>query len=196
MVRAILAGQKTQTRRAVKPQPQPNGGEGLHPVAPYNTPQGKWTWVLEATGHGDGTSGFWCPYGHPGDRLWVRENCWAHKDTGEIFAYCAVDETLYSDNKTVKKVPSIHMPRSKCRLLLEITNVRIERLQEITEEDAEAEGCTRDWRRVPDTPYCAGEVEGHNATDDFAALWVSINGEESWKSNPWVWVIEFRRIEA
>ena len=81
-----------------------------------------------------------CPYGKPGDRLWVRENCWAHKDTGEIFGYCAEDETLYDDNKTVKKVPSIHMPRSKCRLMLEIIAVRIERLHDISAADAIAEG--------------------------------------------------------
>jgi hypothetical protein len=73
MVRKILSGEKTQTRRIVKPQPQKNGGNVLSELLPYKTPVGTWTWVLKETGMSDGTSGKPCPYGDIGDFLWVRE---------------------------------------------------------------------------------------------------------------------------
>jgi uncharacterized protein YhfF len=117
-----------------------------------------------------------CPYGQPGDRLWVRET-WAK--AGEIG-----DETEYradNDDPTAGKWrPSIHMPRWASRITLEITAVRVERLQEISEADAMAEGVS--------------DSANYSARDHFHRLWLEINGPESWIKNPWVWIIEFKRV--
>lgn len=162
MVRAIRDGRKTQTRRIIKPQ------------------------LVKLTELPSN------PYGNPGDRLWVRENCWAHKDTGEIFAYCAVDETLYSNNKTVKKVPSIHMPRWASRITLEIAGVRVNRLHDISEEDAIAEGI---GQAIGDGLYRSESGSIGRARTLFQSLWQSINGPDSWDENPGVWVIDFKKLE-
>lgn len=181
MVRAILAGQKTQTRRALKKQPC------ISLANPNFNGQG-WGFYEDGRTGGPYQHIGKCPYGQPGDRLWVRENCWAHKDTGEIFAYCAVDETLYDDNKTVKKVPSIHMPRAASRIDLLIKNIRVERLQDISEEDAASEGCPIQLEKR--IKYIDRD---DTARGWFRSLWGSINGADSWDKNPWVWVIEFER---
>lgn len=180
MVRAIRAGHKTQTRRVAKPYPfslneKPADVVGFRVRRPDGSEEGAFVRP--------------CPYGKPGDRLWVRENCWAHKDTGEIFGYCAEDETLYDDNKTVKKVPSIHMPRSKCRLMLEIIAVRIERLHDISAADAIAEGIRP--AANPTTIDC----DTPDPRIGFRHLWKSINGVESWRENPFVWIVEFRKVD-
>ncbi|SHL11365.1 hypothetical protein SAMN05216428_101116 [Nitrosospira sp. Nsp11] len=203
-----------------------------------------------------------CPYGQPGDRLWVRETFWCINDSdnpsgyqtidcgstlalGEEYAsidYCIDGEFTNPPTPTgsetvarpsgraapgnwwlsppgnwdgerdyhgegewvflpwvlYTKHSSIHMPRWASRILLEITGVRVERLQDISEEDAIAEGCEAiqgcEWRTFVEAdagvPYHA-----HTAIDAYRGLWESINGEGSWDANPWVWVIEFRKIQ-
>lgn len=177
MVRAILAGQKTQTRRIVKPQP-------LGDTAWKNDDQ----WIV--SGHGEaGDTGLHCPYGQPGDRLWVRET-WAYgihalaakSDADGPFVYAA-DQTTQG-RLCDRWRPSIHMPRAASRITLEITGVRVERLRDISEDDAYAEGVTH------------AEWGGMNAREGFRRLWESLNGTGSWEANPWVWVVEFQRIST
>lgn len=231
MVRALLDGSKTQTRRVVKPQPQPNGGAGLHPVAPYRNPAGNWAWVLAATGHGSGGNLFACPYGQPGDRLWVREtwgvvsNAW--DEDGNLIDWvpdrpaAAIHEMPFGQGYYSGHViyaadgphewagdddgggeprsawrPSIHMPRAASRILLEIVSVHVERLQEISQDDARAEGIT-DVGCVncgESEQKCSCDFPMPDPRDSYVRLWESINGPGSWEANPWVWVVEFKPI--
>ena len=178
MVRAILDGRKTQTRRVAKP--------------------------LDIT----------CPYGSPGDRLWVRET-WTpdHAAFYPHFPVCyragfgpeyeRKNGHVWSSEQNAwfpwKWRPSIHMPRWASRITLEITGVRVERLNDISEEDAIAEGIHQFaalslWGNDPKgTP---AKLVGGNPQEAFALLWESINGEGSWALNPWVWVIEFKRVDG
>lgn len=163
-VLAILDGHKTQTRRIVKPQADCNA------TALDHTESGACvTLAMRA-----GMYSFPCPYGAPGDRLWVRET----------FNHCAYKPFYRADgpmHEDWKWKPSIHMPRWASRITLEITAIRVEQLQDITEEDAKAEGCI-------------GAL-GAGCTGAYRDLWDSINAKKyPWSSNPWVWVIEFRRI--
>ena len=179
MVRAILDGSKTQTRRIVKPQPE----HGIIPCA----------WVDTLWAELDAKGGCRChmapvrfPYGAPGDRLWVRET-FAHH-FGEL-RYRADEspDSYYYGAKGWK--PSIFMPRALSRITLEITGVRVERVQDISEDDAWAEGVEPPMLH-PDDP---GNLDVARAT--FAALWDSINAARApWESNPWVWVVEFKRF--
>ena len=179
MVRALLDGSKTQTRRVVKPQPVYDGRFA-----------GGWK-LKGKKGHEAATCSPFiaevCPYGQPGDRLWVRES-FAHiyrdnsspeRRSFEDVAYMAdgrgIDIGAYGSWK-----PSIHMPRWASRITLEITGVRVERLQDISEADARAEGASQH----PDGPWHA-----------YRSLWTLINGPDSWAANPWVWIIEFKRID-
>jgi hypothetical protein len=188
MVRAILEGRKTQTRRIVKPQPigEFDGPKKYNPS--ITNRRGDMRPGPERFGIFD-TCGEWsipCPYGQPGDRLWVRET-WACIGLGK-YAHRATDESNLPD---IKKLcngwkPSIHMPRCVSRLTLEITFVDIEPLQSIIEHDARSEGYpgnTVDGQYVPWSPF-----------GWFMSLWQSINGIESWDANPWVWVIGFERV--
>lgn len=176
MVRAILSGQKTQTRRGAKPVKHPDLGNLYYPGALVleREPQH----VIERA----------CPYGQPGDRLRVRETHSYAPDHDEP-AGCA--RVLYAaDGERYGKLhPSIHMPRWASRILLEIVSVRVERLQDISEADAEAEGIDF-LRRVPDAD------ETLTAKELYECLWESINGAGSWNANPWVWAIEFKRIPS
>jgi hypothetical protein len=195
MVRAILAGTKTQTRRVMKPQPthfNPVGVPRLaRPVGP--------------------NADIACPHGRPGDRLWVRETfacCDAVlEERGRPVFYRATD---YQEVKAGRWRPSIHMPRWASRITLEITDVRVERLADISEADAIAEGTTTvrsadwerkhfpDWRREFDAA-CAQKVKpplGPTPRRAFQALWEEINGPNSWDANPWVWAISFRRTDS
>jgi hypothetical protein len=131
-----------------------------------------------------------CKYGEPGDRLWVREN-FLQLMHGQVtdgrVKYCAsIDPrstgTPKNDGYWWRKRPSIHMPRWASRITLEITGVRVERLQHISEHDAKAEG-------VESAQCCGAHYHG------FSKLWQSINGPDSWDANPWVWVVEFRRAD-
>jgi hypothetical protein len=214
MVQAILDGRKTQTRRVIKMQP-PRGYE----IAPYCTgsPDKGWSHYFRRAGVWNSYERFWSPYGITGDRLWVREtfkitrlaeaNGETLDSTFPNICYRADSGTaLYIDKKVWDHVtpndgkfkPSIFMPRWASRINLEITKVRVEHLDDISESDAEAEGV-----RIPVTP------DGHWAQcisrkyvpktptfrEHFRMLWEEINGKTyPWGSNPWVWVIEFKRI--
>lgn len=203
MVRAILDGRKTQTRRPIKWKQTRFTEIGEREDGGY------WPWSEDAEHACD----FWhpCPFGAVGDRIWVRET------------FCPVDDTQYggekwvdyratpkfeashpagwdsapNDAEALKWRPSIHMPRWASRILLEITDVRVERLNAISEQDARAEGiidggCLNCGEPEP----CGCANPEPDATDAFAYLWQSIYGQENWNANPWVWVISFERIEG
>ncbi|MBF8780960.1 hypothetical protein IV505_14685 [Pseudomonas fulva] len=233
MVRAILEGRKTVTRRAIAAQP----------------PEGyKWRgWVIDSTNSKDIGKASWgegdgpvqrnavyarCPYGQPGDRLWVRETWgvishdfdqlgnaidWEPDRPAKAIREMRFGRGYYSghvvyaadgpcewagdedgggDPRSAWK-PSIHMPRAACRILLEITDVRVERLQDISEQQALAEGVrlytdhaeSGDWYHVEGI-----ETYSADPRKSFELLWTGINDAESWPSNPWVWVVEFKRI--
>ncbi len=200
MVRAILAGKKTVTRRIVK------GAPTWADVASYTvfTPPGHVSFCGAHPTAGYGESFVRCPYGTAGDQLWIRET-WGPCAGGIV--YLADDHggrVACPDGGKWKS--SIHMPRWASRLSLEIVSVRVGRLQDITEEDAMAEGITCVPFRPDDGyPMCDGYMVG---TDDgksvlyptarraFIQLWEDINGEMCpWASNPWCWVVNFKRVE-
>ncbi|HFT1541282.1 TPA: hypothetical protein ACH27N_000244 [Klebsiella quasipneumoniae subsp. similipneumoniae] len=211
MVRAILDGRKTQTRRIMAPQPADDIERGIFP----NPEVIGWKSSLRHK-HGSTTAHF-CPYGKPGDRIWVRETF-----QGPLFdydlmdSYCKDPTPFEKPEFCVYKAdgvpapefydaddelhccwrPSIHMPRWASRILLEITDVRVERLNAINEHDAQAEGVAKlrggFWKH-----YQPGWTQHQlSARGSFVTLWKSIYGDESWNSNPWVWVISFERIEG
>lgn len=186
LVRAILDGRKTQTRRVIEPQPSDYCGS-----LRYDAHERDWFGWDERN---ERIHGIWkCPYGQSGDRLWVRENAiltdepdgfWrvkyqadeAWRDVGPFES----EPTFQRWKKRRKNWrPSIHLPRWASRITLEITEIRAERLQGISEKDAEAEGVqTASW----------------TARQGFCNGWQSIYGRDSWESNPWVWVVKFNRI--
>lgn len=195
MIRALLDGRKTKTRRAVKPQPEvsPEGnlcGAWLsRPLGGLLLPQ-----IGDIVMH--------CPYGKPGDQLWVREafsgpHCMDAGDGCKAvppskWGYCSRIWYWADGNPTegdwTRPRPSIHMPRWASRILLEIVAVRVERLQDISETDAEAEGI----QEIVD----AGVDHDGTPRGAYRALWEQINGAGSWAANPWVWVVEFKRAEV
>ncbi|WP_130995545.1 hypothetical protein [Klebsiella variicola] len=200
MVRAILDGRKTQTRRPIKWK------QTRFTEIGEREDGSKWPWSEDAEHACD----FWhpCPFGALGDRIWVRET-FAALEPGSYeqvkpqdghcqdLRYAATDRLAKSDAdiRGYKWVPSIHMPRWASRILLEITDVRVERLNAISEEDARAEGiidggCLNCGEPEP----CGCANPEPDATDAFAYLWQSIYGQENWNANPWVWVIEFNRV--
>lgn len=233
MIRAILENRKTQTRRIVKPQPEPcDAGKQISEAA---SEPGWFTnmTLIDGTVPPERMEGdfpredfahrWWaCPYGKPGDRLWVRETWQQYRASspaqdaaikksieriesgkskdivaevggwpmpnGEARTLYAADfgEWAYNVDSDLKPWrPSIFMPRALSRITLEITNVRVERLQEISEMDAKAEGVEAAWG--PNNPPFGYK-------QSFEAGWDSINGKRgSWASNPWVWVIEFKK---
>ncbi|HDT4077006.1 TPA: hypothetical protein QHR19_005020 [Klebsiella pneumoniae] len=214
MVRAILDGRKTQTRRIMKIQPE-HSGFGLRRVidSKNGSDDGKYFWSLsDACGLKIRSKSFTCPFGSVGDRIWVREAFRVHSRATEVatLVYKASERNSWTEqtnrvpvsvcNKPAtpeKWTPSLHMPRWASRLLLEITDVRVERLNAISEEDARAEGiidggCLNCGEPVP----CGCANPEPDATDAFAYLWQSIYGSDSWNANPWVWVIEFKRVEG
>ncbi|QMF02185.1 hypothetical protein HVY96_24630 (plasmid) [Escherichia fergusonii] len=177
MVRAILGGNKTQTRRIVE--------EKFY---------GRAVAAELLAKH--------CPYGQPGDRIWVRETYRVHGKATDVatLVYRASVRNSWTEqthrvpvevcNKPVseKWTPSIHMPRWASRILLEITDVRVERLHDMSEADAKAEGATPATYKI--TPSEAVYRVG------FGDIWRSIYGQDNWLSNPLVWVIEFKRIQV
>jgi hypothetical protein len=199
MVRALLAGTKTQTRRVVKPQPDSDEATG----ACWLEIDGRHQWAWHSGADQDilpnETQSF-CPYGQPGDRLWVRESHWWFKDEpdhscGYYPPKLTADDVEYrADGDEGRKVwrPSIHMPRWASRITLEITGVRVERLQDISEHDAQAEGCALECM-TPTGDDIGSAIHGPGG---YIALWESINGPGSWGANPWVWVLEFKRVEG
>ncbi|HEE0788209.1 TPA: hypothetical protein ACXRZ6_001782 [Klebsiella variicola subsp. variicola] len=214
MVRAILDGRKTQTRRIVK------GTDGAVKFCKEWDINGEEIFVVlgekDHTGMNPVLGAISCPFGAVGDRIWVRETfqgplvheelfeeysaypekfetpeyCEYAADSGVRPEYCDLDDNLRHGWR-----PSIHMPRWASRILLEITDVRVERLNAISQEDAQAEGMElTGWRPTYSDPDSGGEVM--TPYDNFAELWSSIYGDESWKANPWVWVIEFKSVEG
>lgn len=223
MVRAILDGRKTQTRRIVK----------VNCMDICEKDDGSlWPWREDEENHGD----YWypCPFGEVGDRIWVRET-WAllgnedgccidwngklckgdEREAARIYrASCEqkqgdyglwsipddADWKTYTENEKFEGAwrPSIHMPRWASRITLEITGVRVERLNDVSDTDAVAEGLLPAGDMLPDYPGTFLTPKGDFATAKvaFQRLWESIYGEESWQSNPWVWVVEFKRVEG
>lgn len=195
MVRALLDGSKTQTRRVVKT-------EIVLGRDAFVAPRGKKT---------HGPAYFFpdtaelalkhCPYGQPGDRLWVRETF--TKIIGQTAGWIETDyRATYThgdrlgDTLGIKKkwTPAIHMPRDASRITLEIVSVRIERLGDISEADAKAEGITPKSNGKYHCDFLDGKVECLTPVTAYASLWSSIHGDDSWPENPWVWVIEFKKV--
>lgn len=193
LVRATLEGRKTQTRRPIQNQP-PIGFGLVRVCGPWaefendDPPLAKYS-----------TKG---PLGETGDRLWVRETWTAamHDPKGPADClYRADDNRGVEDLAEAKWTPSIHMPRWACRLVLPLVSVRVERVQDITEEDAKAEGVEPvlmrgigsypEWMRPT-----MREVGGHQKA--FELLWKQIYGDALWDANPWVWVAEWEDIEV
>jgi hypothetical protein len=243
MVCAILEGRKTVTRRVVKPQPAPR--QGMVNAAYCGRPE---LWLPEGN-IAEGDPGSWkCPYGQPGDRLYVRESFMVvgyggfsqSTSTGyESFETIGVEFAAGGDPSTFdflngKPVegtpasvdyamasrmadsgpegnrPSIHMPRWASRITLEVTGVRVERLQDISSADILAEGVQIpvdaagnqlidvSTKHGPSYFIPPGKFHDHAARlfGHWAALWVDINGIDSWNANPWVWVVEFKRVTS
>ncbi|WP_434990091.1 hypothetical protein [Xanthomonas melonis] len=185
MVRAILASAKTQTRRVMKVQPVRNGRFWEVYGAGWSDGMSS---VPAVPGHSLATN---CPFGQLGDRLWVRETFSPiHSSVdGRLIEvdYRATYEHGHrmGDHLGIPKLwkPSIHMPRDACRLVLEITDLRVERLQAISEADAQREGAGDNVDYTRNRTY----------RDDFRDIWTSTGGD--WDANPWVWAIGFRRTE-
>ena len=220
MVEAILSGQKTQTRRIITPQPPE---EAVHFT--FNKEDGYWFYFTPAAGD------LWpctkderltCPYGRPGDQLWVRETWRTSEDEGWIKGYSFLasineDDGFIEHQPGNKKRdswweiawikhrskwrPSIFMPRWVSRIQLRITDIRVEKLQDLRQRDAMAEGSAPEEKIIhgSDVVYCkkaipkATELKSENYIGGFQKLWDSLNKKRgySWESNPWVWVIEF-----
>lgn len=192
MVRALLDGMKTQTRRVVKMPPSwdcivyADWGNGWWP---YRSDDG------ESPSYDNNEIPLNCPYGRTGDHLWVRE---MHRPVwGQTPGYLTgVDyradprakwERLGDQTGApLKWTPSIHMKREYSRILLEVVGVRVERLQDISDDDARAEGCSG----YETSPF----ADPVPPSGEYRELWEQINGAGTWAANPWVWVVEFRRI--
>lgn len=214
MVRAILEGRKTQTRRILKPQPceLPDFNIGGLSINIHGSVYGAFSPDCPRKT---------CPHGQPGDRLWVRETIeslggwteWDDKQKGFLNADSTYSRIRYladgNESKVfgkkplvyrglhLQKIPSIHMPRWASRITLEITGIRVERLQEIDEEDAVAEGIEftgffgcNVWNNY----LVDGENFPGEPIESYRTLWESINGTGSWDANPWVWVVGFKRV--
>lgn len=220
-VRAILDGRKTVTRRPVRPGVLDDGWPNVPPLA-----------IAHAASR--------CPYGGPGDRLWVRET-WRvassgrHYPTQTTTVYVEYREqseshghergrqhrtrwtiddsasdvlilSAYGNQKPYRWRPSIHMPRWASRILLEVLDVRVERVQAITEDDARAEGCESDVDVLGRLTHLRGSDAARSlpsrlrsARDEFRAVWDRAYGKDpalAWAANPWVWRVAFRRVEA
>ncbi len=204
MVKAILSGSKSQTRRVVKPQPPANA----HQVETWHHPDTKprfftWTTAGEIS---DQWEPLPCPYGQPGEKLWVRESFaridvqtrpWIETDYRATYKHGdRLGDTLGITNRWT---PSIYMPWHASRITIEVTGVRVERLQDISEADAAAEGIT------PYPGHPGRWLSEHrpglrypSAITAYRDLWEeSINGpSSSWDANPWVWVVEFKRVKG
>jgi len=191
MVCALIEGRKTQTRRVV----------ALREFGPSDTLGYQW--------HFRDRRGLWndisterllelCPYGVPGDRLWVRET-WHHEDASCFDPKCGQPTHIFYRvtepyPESIRWRPSIFMPRWASRITLEITEVRVQRVQETSEEDARAEGVDITTGRIDAIANC--ETEPKNLREVYGRLWDFLNAKSgySWASDPWVWVIGFKRV--
>ena len=226
MVRAILDDRKTQTRRLMKAQPYP---DSIVTVEHYHQT------VIDRHGDmqpgpeifgahwDDGECGLRCPYGAPGDTLWVRET-WAPHPHGVMRCGAVYRADLDAVPDAGRWRPSIHMPRWASRLTLRITDVRVERLQDISEDDARAEGCQarpfpgpwwQGYRDLGDGQMLHQQAIGEtapdwmiepkqmpptpwldqSARDGFRSIWMGLHGPGAWESNPWVWALSFKRVK-
>lgn len=210
MIRALLAGTKTQTRRTMKPQP-PFWAEGC-----YLRPDKRWIWVTDQrAGNGPGPgvgldldAHFPCPYGVPGDLLWVRET-WSRAalaQSRELFfrasdgERCAGRQGAFSYlEREPRWRSSIHMPRWASRLTLRITDVRVQRLQKISEADARAEGASwHDGSGIGHSGWRHDQADGYvwdTARTSYFHLWNRINGEGSVAQKDWTWALTFEVIK-
>ena len=191
MVQALLRAEnpKTQTRRAVKPQPKLETNR-------WWCDGGKWMPEGPAPAGGTRQTLGWmpCPYGAPGDRLWVRETCGTGGHFPHPWAYRA-DGVEYPGERWT---PAIHMPRRASRIMLEITDVRVQRLQQISQEDCWAEGIDDEGADYNDGErYASAGSPVSPERYAFTSLWESINGLRdgcSWEANPWVWALTFQKV--
>jgi hypothetical protein len=252
MVRAILDGRKTQTRRVMKVQPWPDAlvtVEHYHPTVIDRHGDMQPGKEIFGAHWDDGEHGLRCPYGAPGDKLWVRETCWAEstfdgdgvrypadhvwriiENTQEASeAWCKLaryggDAALDNETNIGKRVPSIHMPRWASRITLRITDIRAQRPQDISEDDARAEGCEgrpfpgpwwQGYRDLGDGEMFHQQAVGEtapdwmiepkqmqptpwldqSARDGFRSIWMCLHGPGAWEANPWVWVVAFERVK-
>lgn len=199
MVRAVLSGQKTQTRRPMKPIPvYPDAFDGLRREI-HDGQVHFWASGAELPAHK-----FRCPYGQPDDRLWVKETHARHPQFAEVAYRADGEEFEDADGFTwhPKWTPSIFMPRALCRIILEITDIRVERVQDITNDEAIAEGAYEVRKVGDDIAHATWTMDGLDWRYDtpreaFAATWDSLYAARSlgWDVNPWVWVVTFKRAE-
>ncbi len=230
MVRALLDDRKKQTRRVIAHQPADGWAFDVPPqfgrITSSHPKKGRFGAFIRR-GVGSDFPQFDllpCPYGMPGDRLWVRESgvisklrgtlekpglfrhdvpttptigdYWVEETRASGASYsvtgCPRSSALLSYG--AKACPSIHMPRWASRITLEVTGVRVERLQDISEQDAIAEGIAKTASSFWST-YGRNGVDGtYSPRSSFRCLWESISGEGSWDANPWIWVVEFKRV--
>ena len=218
MVKAILEGRKTQTRRVIKPQPERQGECGY---AMDHVPAWYWTSPRFDSGFGvhylhtneDAAKRLMvtaCPYGQPGGLLWVRET-FATGPGNHAWGSLIYRASFGAPMKPICEGytpwrPSIHMPRCASRITLEVTGVRVERVQEISEEDAIEEGICQRPVTIDDPKgsrdlfwnFETNKMELDDAVESFATLWDSLNKKRGhgWDVNPWCWCISFKRVEA
>jgi hypothetical protein len=224
MVQAILAGRKTQTRRVIKPQPDPEAY-----MIPNMQHRDGELGVVYDYNQGDANPFVKCPYGKIGDVIWVRETVIKRADGDTVnhhnmftgnYAYvadCGFTMIDYLKQWGGKSKPSIHMPKEAARLFLQITSIGVELLNDISEADAIAEGvediyamidvkehCYKNYmhgkdertgKSLPVAEVCGWDVIADDATHSFKTLWQSINGASSWQADPYVWRIEFKVID-
>ncbi len=211
MVRAIRDDKKTQTRRLMDYQPP---GDFINPVCcfiDYSTcagAAGQWVWKCKYKERHESVcydnKRFRCPYGRVGDRLWVKETfsplyideSKKEEEPNPLVIYKS-DEVWDDGEHTWKWKPSIFMPRRFAKHLLEITEIRVERLQNIYDEDALKEGVFSKSFRNPENTFYRDYEDGRwlcSPRNSFRTLWNSINGQNSWAADPFVWVITFERI--
>ncbi|WP_337127322.1 hypothetical protein [Proteus terrae] len=201
MVRAILDGRKTQTRRIIKSVPATHNFRGWIMSSTRAKDEGKACWAIGDSPLLKEPIRLNCPLGKVGDRLYVREKFKAGVCTESTIAYKAthkpsdLEEGWYEE---IKWTPSIHMPRRYSRITLEVTDVRVEQLQDISEQDALFEGIITGRYGNDDNWQDGFYVPNNNqpyqtAKSAFCALWQSIYGVDSFYKNPWVWVIEFKK---
>lgn len=204
MVRAVLSGQKTQTRRVLKDPLDKTGGQYCVEHADDDPNMLVHIHSPKCEGYCDYVCSYSCPYGQPGDRLWVKKTHARHPQFAEVAYRADGEEFEDADGFTwhPKWTPSIFMPRALCRIILEITDIRVERVQNITSDGAIAEGAYEVRKVGDDIAHATWTMDGLDWRYDtpreaFAATWDSLYAARGlgWDVNPWVWVVTFKRAE-
>lgn len=209
MVRAILAGRKTMTRRVVKlpeiiSEPGDADATSVGWLDHHESGPGWHGWMTEYPE--EGSLRLRCPFGQPGERLWVRESFSGPRCMDAQGGCAAAPPSKWGDGSRIwywadgnpdagdwtKPRPGIHMPRWASRITLEVTGVRVERLQEISYDDCIAEGIKQRWTCI--NPGAGSYAHDNEVDADYRRLWNEINGAGSWEANPWVWVLSFKRV--